>query len=83
MKDERETIYQISSETRLMVAWTDDPKEMAHWRKLGWPVRVFGRFTTGRKQGQPRSWEARDIPSDRVILRRVAKKKLEPAGVSP
>ena len=67
---EQETVLRYDPETATWIGWTDIAGQARGWKQCGWPVEVFG---TGR-DGRPRSWEARGVPQDRVIFRRIAKK---------
>lgn len=63
--EEWETVIQWSRKDELLNCWTSDPGVEKLWRKSKWPVRVAGRG----KQQEPRSWEVRGIPKNRLIFR--------------
>ena len=70
---EPETILRYDPATATWIAWTDIPGQARGWKQCEWPVEVFSYARAGR----PRSWEARGVPQDRVIFRRIAKKSVE------
>ena len=75
---EHETIYRVDHGSGEVDCWTDNPDTARSWRRLGWPVRVFGKsMATGKEH----SWEVRGLPLDRLIFRRAARKSSASTGV--
>lgn len=66
---ERETVIRIGVDGT-MCAWTDDPAMAKQWRAYRWPLQ-----TGCDRHGNARSWFALNIPSDRVIFRRLRREK--------
>jgi hypothetical protein len=60
---EAETIIRWDRTGEPAILWTADPAEARRWRKLGYPVEVFGRTRDGRE----RSWTCR-APIEAVAL---------------
>jgi len=69
---ERETVIQFDDGHVGMSIWTANPKVAKHLQDLGWPLRV-----SGIRRGKPGSWEANEIPKDRLVFCRMPKKKAE------
>ena len=67
-RSEQECTLVYDPDTASWWCWTDMPAIAAKWRRLAWPVAVYGTV-----DGLPRSWEA-TVPLDKVTFMRVPKK---------
>lgn len=65
-KGEMETVYRHDEEERVLHGSTASPVVAERWRRLGYTVRVLGRYP----DGSPRTWETTG-PADALRLRRV------------